>query len=195
VRALRLIPALVLISLGVLVALLAADVRLWQQTLADGSVAARPRVPWSAAARVLAVDDDVQLRRAIALFRATASTRPRLDNALAITAARAHAETELATVASGRGARASQAGTLLGVLAFGDLARGGGRDASQAQTALGDFAEAVRADPTDEIAKFDLELLTRSLVAHGVRTGTTEGDAAGATGRTGAGSGVPGQGY
>ena len=99
------------------------------------------------------------------------------------------------TAARGRGARASQAGTLLGVLAFGDLARGGGRNASQAQTALADFAEAVRADPADEIAKFDLELLTRSLVARGVRTGTSEGDAAGATGRTGAGSGVPGQGY
>jgi hypothetical protein len=81
------------------------------------------------------------------------------------------------------------------VLAFGDLARGGGRNATQAQTALGDFTDAVRADPSNEIAKFDLELLMRALVARGVRTGTTEGGATGATGRNGAGSGAPGQGY
>ena len=85
-KALRLALPLVLISLGVLVALLAADVRLWQQTLVGGGAAARPRVPWDAAARLLAVNDDVQVRRAIALFRATASTHPRLDDALAVTA-------------------------------------------------------------------------------------------------------------
>ena len=194
-KVLRFVLPLVLVALGVLVAFLAADVRLWQHALAAESVAARPRVPWNAAARVLAVGDDVQARRAIALFRATVSVHPRLDNALAVTGERAHAETELATVARGGGARGSQAATLLGVLAFGDLGRGGGRNVSQAQTALRDFEDAVRADPADVIAKFDLELLTRSLVAHGVRTGTTEGAAAGATGRTGAGSGAPGQGY
>jgi hypothetical protein len=194
-RALRLVAVLTLVVLGTLAALLAADVRSWQRTLADGNVAARQRLPWGVAERVLAVGDDVQGRRAIALFRATASVRPRLDNAQAVTVARARAETELAAAARGRGARASQAATLLGVLAFGDLARGGGRNATQAQTALGDFADAVRADPSNEIAKFDLELLTRALIARGVRTGTNEGNATGATGRNGAGSGVPGQGY
>ena len=193
--ALRVLAAPVLVAAGVFLVLLAADVRVWRHTLADGRTAARTSVPWNAAERVLAVDDDVRARRAIALFRATASVHPRLDNALAVTAARAHAETELAAVARGRGARASQAATLLGVLAFGDLARGGGRNASQAQTALGDFADAVRAQPSNEIAKYDLELLTRSLIARGVRTGTTEEGGAGATGRAGAGSGVPGQGY
>jgi hypothetical protein len=194
-RALRLFAVLALVLLGALAALLAADVRLWQRTLAAGDVAARPRLPWNVAEQAVAVGDDIQARRAIAQFRATASTHPRLDNALAVTAARAKAETELATVARGRGARASQAATLLGVLAFGDLARGGGRNATQAQTALGDFTDAVRADPSNEIAKFDLELLMRALVARGVRTGTTEGGATGATGRNGAGSGAPGQGY
>jgi hypothetical protein len=137
----------------------------------------------------------VQARRAIALFRATASVHARLDNALGVTAARANAETALAAVARGRGARASQAATLLGVLAFGDLARGGGRDPSQAETAVGDFENAIRADQSDVNAKYDLELLLRSLAARGVRTGPGAGSGAGASGHKGAGSGTPGQGY
>jgi len=125
----------------------------------------------------------------------TVSTRARLDNALGVTAARARAETELGAVARGSGPRASQAGALLGVLAFGDLARGGGRDPSQAETAIGDFENAVRADPDDEIAKFDLELVVRLLAAHGRRFGVTGGGGVGSTGRRGAGGGTPGKGY
>jgi len=195
VRAMRLVPALLLLALAVVVALLAGDVRAWQETFESGQTKASTRLPWNIAARTLAVEDDVQARRAIALFRATASVHGRLDNALGVTAARANAETALAAVARGRGARASQAATLLGVLAFGDLARGGGRDSSQAETAVGDFENAIRADPSDANAKYDLELLLRSLAARGVRTGPGAGSGAGATGHKGAGSGTPGQGY
>lgn len=194
-RALRLVPALLLVALAVVVALLAGDVRAWQETFESGQTKASTRLPWNIAARTLAVEDDAQARRAIALFRATASVHGRLDNALGVTAARANAETALAAVARGRGARASQAATLLGVLAFGDLARGGGRDSSQAETAVGDFENAIRADPSDANAKYDLELLLRSLAARGVRTGPGAGSGAGATGHKGAGSGTPGQGY
>lgn len=194
-KAVRYLPALLLVVLGVAAALLAADVRSWQQALAGGRVKASTRLPWNTAAHLLAVEDDLQARRAIALFRATASLHGRLDNALGATAARANAETALAAVARGRGPRASQAATLLGVLAFGDLARGGGRDSSQAETAVGDFENAVRADPSAVNPKFDLELLLRSLAARGVRTGPGAGSGAGATGRKGAGSGAPGQGY
>jgi len=195
VRALRLVPALLLVALAVVVALLAGDVRAWQETFESGQTTVSTRLPWNVAARTLAVEDDAQARRAIALFRATASVHGRLDNALGVTAARANAETALAAVARGRGARASQAATLLGVLAFGDLARGGGRDSSQAETAVGDFENAIRADPSDANAKYDLELLLRSLAARGVRTGPGAGSGAGATGHKGAGSGTPGQGY
>jgi hypothetical protein len=195
-RAARFVPALVLVALAVVVALLAADVRAWQHAFeGNGQAKASTRLPWNVAARALTVGDDVQARRAIALFRATASVHGRLDNALGVTAARANAETALAAVARGRGARASQAATLLGVLAFGDLARGGGRDSSQAETAVGDFENAIRAEPSDANAKYDLELLLRSLAARGVRTGPGAGSGAGATGHKGAGSGTPGQGY
>jgi hypothetical protein len=191
----RFVPAFLLVVLAVVVALLAGDVRAWQETFQSGQTKASTRLPWNIAARTLAVEDDARARRAIALFRATASVHGRLDNALGVTAARANAETALAAVARGRGARASQAATLLGVLAFGDLARGGGRDSSQAETAVGDFENAIRADPSDANAKYDLELLLRSLAARGVRTGPGAGSGAGATGHKGAGSGTPGQGY
>ncbi len=200
-KALRFMPALVLVVLAVLIALLAADVRGWQRTFASDDLRtssswdASPRIPWNLAARLLGVGDDVRARRAIRLYEQTVSTRARLDNALGVTAARARAETELAEVARGRGPRSSQAGTLLGILAFGDLARGGGRDPSQAETAIADFENAVRADPADEIAKFDLELVLRMLAARGVRTGVTSGSGVGSTGHQGAGGGTPGQGY
>jgi len=201
VKTLRFLPALVLVALAVFAALLAADVRGWQQTFAsndvqvDASSEVSPRVPWKLAERLLGVGDDVQTRQAILLFTRTVSAPARLDNALAVTAARARAETALAALAHGRGPRASQAATLLGILAFGDLARGGGRDASQAETAIAAFESAVRAYPADETAKFDLELVLRALAARGVRTGPAGGGGVGATGRHGAGSGTPGSGY
>jgi hypothetical protein len=197
---LRFVPALVLVALAVLVALLAADVRGWQRTFASDDVRvggtwnASPRVPGNLAGRLLDVGDDVRARRAIRLFQQTVSVRARLDNAQDVTAARARAEAELAALANGGGPRASQAATLLGVLAFGDFARGG-RETSQADSAIADFDNAVRADPGNSVAKFDLELLLRSLAAHGSRTGTNGGTASGGTGRSGAGGGTPGHGY
>jgi hypothetical protein len=199
-RFLRFIPALVLVALAVLVALLAADVRGWQRTLAGDDVragvtwTASPRLPGDLAGRLLGVGDDIRARRAILLFEQTVSVRARLDNAQDVTAARAQAETELAAIARGRGLRASQAATLLGILAFGDFARAG-RQASQADSAIADFESAVRADTGNTVAKFDLELLLRSLAAHGSRTGTNGGAASGGTGRNGAGGGTPGRGY
>ena len=200
-KALRFLPALILVALAIAVALLAADVRSWQRTFASDDVRASvtwdasPRVPGDLAARLLGVRDDVRVRRAIRLFSQTVSASSQLDNALGVTGARARAELALAATAHGEGARASQAATLLGILAFGDFGRGGGRDPSQAETAVGDFETAVRADPGNDTAAFDLELLLRSFAARGVRTGANGGGAAGSTGRNGAGNGASGHGY
>ena len=200
-KALRFVPTLVLLVLAVLVALLGADVRGWQRTLAIGDATpsaswdASPRVPANLAGRLLGVPDDVRVLRAIERYRQTVSVRARLDNALGATAERAAAEIALAAIANGHGSRASQAATLLGVLTFGDLARGGGRDSSQAETTVGNFQSAVRADPSNELAKFDLELALRVLAARGVRVGPGIGSGGGATGHKGAGTGTPGTGY
>ena len=200
-RALHLLPALVLVALAVFAALLAADVRGWQSVFATDDALpnatwdAPPRVPGNLAGRLLGVTDDVRVRRAIQSYTRTVSVRARLDDALGVTAERSRAETELAAIATGRDARASQAATLLGVLTFGDLARGGGRDSSQAETAIANFESAVRADPSNELAKFDLELALRELQARGVRVGPNAGTGTGSTGRSGAGTGTPGSGY
>ena len=200
-RTVRFLPALVLVALAVVVALLAADIRSWQRTFssddvrASGTWDASPRVPGDLAGQLLGVRDDVRARRAIRLFAQTVSAFGRLDNALEVTGARARAELALSAVAHGHGPRASQAATLLGVLAFGDFSRGGGRDPSQAETAIGDFESAVRADPADATAKFDLELLLRSLAVTGERSGPNGGNGTGSAGRNGAGNGTPGHGY
>lgn len=197
----RFLPALVLVALAFGVALLAADVRSWQQTFASDDLRssatwdAATRIPGDPAGRLLGVGDDVRARRAIKLFEQTVATRGRLDDALAVTGARARAELALAALAHGRGARAAQASTLLGVLAFGDFSRGGGRDPSQAETAQGDFENAVRADPGNATAAYDLELLLRSLAVTGTRNGQNGNGTAGSTGHNGAGNGTPGHGY
>jgi multidrug efflux pump subunit AcrA (membrane-fusion protein) len=200
-NALHLSIAVVLVTLAAVAALLASDVRDWNRALAPGPV--RPASQWKASARVpgrlaerlLAVGDDVQARHAIQLFEHNRSVTERLDNAVEVTASRAAAETALAAVASGGGQRAAQAETLLGILAFGDLARGGGHDENQAEVALSDFTNAVRADPDDANAKFDLELVLRSFAAHGTRTGPSGDSGPGSTGRNGASNGTPGSGY
>jgi hypothetical protein len=177
----------------------------------DAVLAASPRAArWdppthlsSLAEHVLGVNDDVRVRRALALFRQNVDVVPRLDNAQQVALARAKAEQALAAVARESGdARASQAETLLGVLVFTDLAPNPnpfqettGIDPDQAQSSVTDFEDAVRTDPQNGPAKYDLELALRTLLAQGIRVSTGPQTGAGATGRRGAGGGVSGGGY
>jgi hypothetical protein len=216
VRIVGLAAAVVLLALAGAAALLASDVRSWERTLRsdDALLAVSPpaatwrpptRVPFSLAERLLGVGDDVEARRAIALFRENVSVKPLLENGLLSAAARARTEDALSAVGrSGDKARASQAETLLGVMTFGDLAPATvntfpGATApttpDQAEAAIGDFQNAVRDDHQNTTAKYDLELLLRVLTAHGVRPGSSNQSGASSTGRHGAGGGVPGSGY
>ena len=205
--------AAVLLVLAVLTALLAADVGNWQRTLRedDALLASAPTLAkWrpqthlsSLAERVLGVRDDVEARRAIARYLETVKIPVRLDNAQAAAVARASAEQALASVARSDGsARASKAETLLGVLVFTDVgpsadpfAETADVDPDQAQASLSDFDDAVRADPSNDVAKYDLELVLRTLVSQGVRIGPSQQTGAGSSGQRGAGGGVPGSGY
>jgi hypothetical protein len=205
-RALSFLPAVVLLLLGILAAILAADVRSWHATLETGDALyrvspqaptwrTRSRFPFSTAETLLGVGDDVKARRAIQLFRQAEPLRPRLDTALQVQAARARAEDALAAVARGRDrARASQASALLGILAFGDLPTGA-TGASEAESAVAPFQNAVRLDAGNEAAKFDLEVVLRLLAPKGTRVNPGTGSGTGPTGRRGAGGGTPGRGY
>lgn len=200
-RAVRIAGAIALATIAVLAALLAGDVRGWPRALAQGDAAygvAPQRATWSpsthlggTARSLLGTGDDVAFRRALQLYRIAQSTPNRLDTAVELQTLRSQADSALSAVAHGR--HASQANTLLGILAFDESAGGTGSNAAGA--AISDFANAVRADPTNVAAKFDLELMLRLTEAHGTRTGAGPGGAFGKGGRRGAGGGVPGNGY
>jgi hypothetical protein len=201
---LRIAGAVAALVAAILLALLAADVRAWPRvvTAGDSVYAMRPldaswtpstRLPVGWSRGLLGLQDDLAARHALQLYRANVGVRARLDTAVQAAAARAGAEAALAGVAREPGAaRASQAETLLGVLAFGDFSAGA--QTSQADQAVSAFEQAVKDDPSNEAAKYDLELLLRLLVAHGQRTGSQPGAGPG-PGRRGAGGGVPGHGY
>jgi hypothetical protein len=196
--------AAVFVALAVLVALLAGDVRAWRSSLAagDAAYAATPsRASWTADARLggvsealLGIRDDVQLRDALQRYIDASKLHLRLDNALTVESARALAQDALEQVSHARDPRrVSQVLTLLGILAYRASASGGAQ--SQVDAAISDFTDAVRADPANEQAAYDLELLLRLTAARGSRVEPGQGGGFGRTGRRGAGSGQPGSGY
>jgi hypothetical protein len=205
--------AAVLLVVALLTALLAADVRSWQRTLRedDAVLSGAPKAAtWqphtylsSLAEHVLGMHDDVAARSAIALYLENVNVPVRLDNAQQVAIARGRAEQALAAVArSSGGARASQAETLLGVLVFTDVGPSNdpfqettGIDPDQAQASVTDFDDAVRADPENALAKYDLELALRALLSQGIQVGAGNQTGAGSSGQRGAGGGIPGNGY
>lgn len=200
----RIALAALLAAAAVVAALLAGDVRAWRSALAGGDAvyAATPsRASWTpqarigdAAERLLATADDVGLRDALQRYVNASKLRLRLDNAVDVESARAAAQDALERVARARDPRhASQALTLLGILAFRSAASGGAQ--SQVDAALSDFTDAVRADPGNDEAAYDLELLLRLTAARGSRIEPGQGGGFGRSGRRGAGSGRAGNGY
>jgi hypothetical protein len=189
----------VLATLAVFVALLAADVRSWRAALASGDrvdAASPSHAGWTPPARLgglaqdlLGVRDDLRHRRALQLYRESASALQRLDNALDLQNARTLAQNALGAAArDSPPQRASQALTLLGIIA----AEGG---STQADAALSNFTDAVRADPGNEHAKYNLELLLRLTAANDVRAGAGQGYGSGKSGQSGAAGRPPGRGY
>jgi tetratricopeptide (TPR) repeat protein len=198
------IAAAALLAAGAAAAgLLAADVHAWRSSLGAGdrAYATTPsRAEWQpdtrlggAAESLLGTADDLASRHALQLYVDASKLRLRLDNALEVEGARARAQDALEPLARGRGRSASQALTLLGILAFRSSASGGAQ--SQVDAALSDFTDAVRLDPANEDAAFDLELLLRLTAAHGSRVENGEGGGFGQAGRHGATGGRSGSGY
>ena len=201
-RASRLIAAALALVLAAVLALLAADVRTWRDTMrADDlrfQLSASSGADWDTstllpsgvARNVLDVDDDRSLRRGIAEFRAADRAR-----GFARSRVRGAAEAALADVAASNDApaHASQAFDLLGILAFSDSTSG--RRATPVERSLAAFDNAVRRDPENTAAKYNLELLLRLLEAEGERRGPNPAPGPRGSGRRGAGTGLPGQGY
>jgi hypothetical protein len=185
--------AALFVALAVLAALLAGDVRAWRSALASGDAGVRTTLGGASVA-LLGVGDDVQLRHALRLYVGASRLHLRLDNALVVESARARAQDALEQAShAGDPRRASQALTLLGILAYRASASGGAQ--SQVDAAISDFTDAVRADPANEQAAYDLELLLRLTAARGSRVEAGQGGGFGRTGHRGAGGGQPGSGY
>jgi hypothetical protein len=197
--------AIVLAVVAVLAALLAADTRSWRFALDRGDAAylASPAdARWTPSthlgglsASILGVGDDVSLRRGLGLYRQVVSQQESLNNQLGVEALRAQAERELARPAGSSDPKlASQARTLLGILAFGAAARGGG-GVSPTDQAISDFTGAITGDPSATAPKYDLELLLRLAAAEGTRSSNGPTNGFGRTGKHGAAGGAPGSGY
>jgi len=194
----------VIAALAVLVSLASADVGSVRSAIAGGDAvyaAAPAQASWSGGTRLgglaqalLGTRDDVLLRQALRQYVLAARLHLRLDNAVEVETARARAQDALELVSRDRDStRASQALTLLGILAYGASASGGAT--SQLDAAISDFTDALRQDPENASAAYDLELLLRATIARGSRVEPGQSGGFGRTGRRGAGGGVPGSGY
>jgi hypothetical protein len=200
----RIAVAALLAAGAIAAALLAADVRNVGSAVRGGDVvyAATPSLAsWragttfgGAAESLLGADDDIAFRRALQEYVNASKLRLRLDNAVDVESARGRAQDLLERFTRGTpSTRTSQALTLLGILAF--RAAASGTTQSQVDAAVSDFTDAVRADPANLDAAFDLELLLRLTAARGTRIEPGQGGGFGRTGRRGAGGGQPGNGY
>lgn len=197
----RLLVAAAAALLAVVFGLVARDLLAWDDALAQGdrAYAKTPRTArWTAdtwvagdpAGALLEVDPALELRRAVRAFVESVDVPRGIDNGQRRARARAVAEAALADVAASGDARAaSQAANLAGVLAETELV-GSTTDRGRAS-----FEAAVRADPTNAAAAYNLELLLRRSRVVGTREGPGSGSGTRGSAERGAGSGLPGEGY
>ena len=204
-RLLRWTAVAVLVLLAAILAVAAHDALSWRSALSrgdarlnSGSATAQWRastlLPGDPTRTVLALGDDLALRRAVRAFLVAEATPRGFDNGVDQTRVRSGAEIVLSDLAAqGAAANASQAGDLLGVLvAKAGRVTGGVTADDRARAA---FEAAIRRDPSNVDAKYNLELLLRRTKATTTRQGPGSGSGALAHGRRGAGAGTPGRGY
>lgn len=178
--ALRLTAIAILAAAAVFAALLAADVRAWPAAFENGDAVyaiAPGRARWVPATNLgdlsnmlLGTAGDVAARLALQAYREAADVPQPATNLYQVPAQRLVAINALSGPANSADPQvAAQARTLLGILTFADATPGGA--VSTTDTAIAEFADAVRVEPGDTAAKFDLELLLRLTAANGQRRG------------------------
>ena len=136
------------------------------------------------------------MNRLFVLVVVVAAAGNGIDNGYSESRARGTLEETLAHLAQGPdGRQDSAAENLLGILAFKDSQQRGPSAPAPVDVSVADFQAAVELDPSNQDAKFNLELLLRELLAHGVRPGSNGSSSGPAKGHQGAGGGLPGRGY
>jgi hypothetical protein len=204
---LRLAAGDALVCVAVLAALLAADLLGWRSAMRDGdrqfdaapaeaSWRASTVLPFDPARRVLGLGGDLALRKAAQDFEAVEVADTGFDYGGTVSQQRGEAELELAGIAgSPVGDRASAADNMLGILAYSDSRQNGPAAPAPVDRAVADFQAAVAADPSNDVAKFNLELLLYQLIARGTRHGGNGTNGGPSHGHRGAGGGTAGRGY
>jgi hypothetical protein len=179
--------ALAATAAAVLLAAAADVIVAWRSVARDDfrfETASRPRSLWedpgalpgSLAVHTLGLEDDLEYRRAAALFRSVqpgrfAVTDPRTESL------RGEAQLSLTRVslAESDARRRSSLLNFLGVLPLDRAPTDAGERAGVLHTAIGVFQNAVKTDPANADAKVNLELLLRDVVAAGGPVNTPGG--------------------
>jgi hypothetical protein len=146
---------------------------------------------------VLGVDDDLRFREAVRALRLSQRDEP-TDSSPGAVLRRVKAQKLLQGVADGDGdaARRSRAMSLLSVLLLSTPAADEEERAATQRVALADLQKAIELDPTNDEAKYNLEVvLRRSAGVQTVQGGPTPNPSSGQGGSRGAATGPPGKGY
>ena len=207
-RHVPLVLAAAAVVLAVLLALLARDVRSWEESVEAGDrafqVSPGPNGLWEPddarleglARSLLGVDDDLELREAGQLLR---RSRPRatLQRTPAQIAIGTSAQLGLSDVQQSDAAPEirSIAANELGTLAFADVLSDSSQASERAKRGVQKFTEAVKLDPRNEAAMFNLELLLTLVRAQDPRVDPEGATARGGGTASGAGSGSGGRGF
>ncbi|HEY3922077.1 MAG TPA: hypothetical protein VGL76_08175 [Gaiellaceae bacterium] len=203
----RVVAAVVLLALAVVAGLLAADLRSWRSAIESGDVRfaqqpaaarwqANTALPFDPAFHIIGLSGQLAFRRAEKRFVAVSAEGNGVDNGFRESAARGALETVLTRLArSSDSFQASAADNLLGALTFLDSTQKGPSGPAPVERSEADFEAAVQANPANEDAKFNLELLLRELIAKGSRRGSNNSSGGPAKGNRGGAGGLPGRGY
>jgi hypothetical protein len=207
VSRLRIALAAVGLAAAVVAALLASDLRSWQDGIQNGDAQyfQRPAsatwstptlLPFQLARGILGISDQIAFRHAARAFVTVHTLGNGFDNGYTELRARANLEIVLTALARGPDrSRDSAADNLLGILAYSDSQTTGTAQPAPVDRAVADFQSSVQLDPANTDAKFNLEWVQRQLVAHGSRAGSTTSSVGANRGHHGAGGGSPGKGY
>lgn len=185
------VAALALLLAAVCV-LAARDLHGWDRAL-ERNRAHDTVLPGDPVGDALGVDDDLRYRAALRTFTTALLTPRGFDNGERRARVRSAAEALLAEVATtATPARAAQAQTLLGVLVASGGRVGGETAPERARDA---FETAIRIDPENVDAKYNLELVLRRERPAATVERPDAGSGPRGSSQRGAGSGTPGRGY
>jgi hypothetical protein len=208
-RAALLLGAAASLAVAVALAFLATDVSRWPGALKAGDARYRTDpdepglwrptelAPKRVARDLLGVDDDLAYRRAVQGLRVARLEGPTVtDPNLSLLRSDAQARLLEIMQSGGDSRRRSQAANLLGVVALVSLVAEERDRSVLFSTAIRSFRRAIALDPTNEDAKYNLELsLQRGRELQLSEAAGGRDPAPGGRGQRGAGTGDPGSGY